>query len=133
HGVGGVLFGFSVEQDDKNVNQYIPAFRQGGTSLPDRDYYLKNDSRSQTIRTEYLKYITDMFKLVGDDEAVAQQKAQNILALKTALAKAQLSRVELRDPVKTYNKFSVEDFSKTTSGLDWSSMLASMRAQNADR
>jgi len=131
-GIGGVLFGFAVEQDDKNVNQYIPALRQGGTSLPDRDYYLKNDTRNQTIRTEYVKYITDMFKLVGDDEATAKHKAENILALETALAKAQMSRVELRDPVKTYNKFSVEDFSNTTSGLDWSSMLASMKVQHAD-
>jgi putative endopeptidase len=131
-GIGGVLFGFSVEQDDKNVNQYIPALRQGGTSLPDRDYYLKNDARSQNIRNEYVKYVNDMFKLVGDDEATAQRKAQNILSLETALAKAQLSRVELRDPVKTYNKFSVADFSKTTSGLDWSAMLVSMKVSKAD-
>ncbi|HYK46337.1 MAG TPA: M13 family metallopeptidase [Parafilimonas sp.] len=132
HGIGGVLFGFSVEQDDKNVNQYIPALRQGGTTLPDRDYYLKNDTRSQTIRTEYSKYVTDMFKLVGDDDATAQRKAQNILALETALAKAQLSRVELRDPIKTYNKFSLGDLSKTTSGLDWAAMLATMKVPTAD-
>ena len=50
--LGGGLFGFSVGQDDKNVNQYIPSLSQGGTSLPDRDYYLKNDSRSQTVRAE---------------------------------------------------------------------------------
>ena len=27
HGIGGVLFGFSVGQDDKNVNQYIPVIK----------------------------------------------------------------------------------------------------------
>ncbi len=131
-GIGGVLFGFAVSQDDKNVNQYIPEFRQGGLSLPDRDYYLKNDTRSQTIRTEYTKYVTDMFKLVGDDETMAQQKAQHILNLETALAKAQLSRVELRDPVKTYNKFSVDDFSKATPGLDWKALLTTMKVAKAD-
>jgi putative endopeptidase len=73
-----------------------------------------------------------MFKLVGDDESLAQQKAQSILDLETALAKAQLSRVELRDPIKTYNKFSVADFSKLTPGLDWSSLLASMKVTKAD-
>ncbi len=46
-GIGGLLFGFSITQDDKNVNQYIPAISQGGTSLPDRDYYLKTDARSK--------------------------------------------------------------------------------------
>lgn len=131
-GVGGLLYGFFVGQDDKNVNEYIPQLRQGGTSLPDRDYYLKNDARSQNIRNEYVKYITDMFKLVGDDETIAQQKAQNILNLETALAKAQLSRVEMRDPVKTYNKFSVDEFNKLTPGLDWKSLFGSMKVTSAD-
>jgi len=131
-GVGGILFGFNVSPDDKNVNEYIPNVNQGGLSLPDRDYYLKSDSRSQTIRSEYVKYITDMFKLVGDDEKTAQWKANSILNLETALAKSQLSRVELRDPVKTYNKFSVADFSKTTPGLDWSNLLAEMKVTKAD-
>ncbi len=132
HGIGGVLFGFAVGQDDRNVNQYIPEVFQGGTSLPDRDYYLKNDARSQNIRAEYVKYVTDMFKMTGDDEATAQHKAQSILSLETALAKAQISRVELRDPIKTYNKFAVADFSKTTPGLDWSSLLAQMKVTKAD-
>ena len=131
-GVGGVLFGFSVGQDDRNVNEYIPALRQGGTSLPDRDYYLKNDARSQTIRTEYVKYVTDMFKLVGDDDAIAQKKAQQILNLETALAKAQMSRVEMRDPIKTYNKFSIADFNKLTPTLDWEAILAEMKVTSAD-
>lgn len=131
-GVGGLLYGFFVGQDDKNVNEYIPQLRQGGTSLPDRDYYLKNDARSQNIRNEYVKYITDMFKLVGDDETIAQQKAQNILNLETALAKAQLSRVEMRDPVKSYNKFSVDEFNKLTPGLDWKSLFGSMKVTSAD-
>ncbi len=130
--LGGGLFGFGVDQDDKNVNQYIPVLSQGGTSLPDRDYYLKNDARSQNIRTEYLKYVADMFKLVGDDEAIASAKAANIMALETGLAKAQLSRVELRDPVKTYNKFSIADFSKTTPGIDWKTMFAAMKVTTAD-
>lgn len=131
-GVGGLLYGFSVGQDDKNVNEYIPELRQGGTSLPDRDYYLKDDARSRNIRSEYVKYITDMFELVGDDEATARQKAQYILDLETALAKAQLSRVEMRDPIKTYNKFSVDDFSKLTPGLDWKNLFGSMKVSNAD-
>ncbi len=131
-GIRGVLFGFSVEQDDKNVNAYIPALHQGGTSLPDRDYYLKDDSRSRNVRTQYVSYITDMFKLVGDDSITAGNKAQEILGLETALAKAQLSRVELRDPIKTYNKFSVEDFNKLTPTLDWKAMLAAMKVTTAD-
>ena len=131
-GLGGGLFGFRVEQDDKNVNRYIPALLQGGISLPDRDYYFKEDARSKLIRVEYLKYVNDMFMLTGDDATAASKKAHAILGLETGLAKAQLSRVELRDPIKTYNKFSLSDFGKTTPQLDWKTLFANMQVTTAD-
>ena len=131
-GIGGVLFGFRIDQDDKNVNQYIATLSQGGTSLPDRDYYLKDDMRSKSIRDGYLQYIKDIFKLTGDADAIAQSKAEAIMGIETALAKVQLSRVELRDPIKTYNKFSVDDFSKTTPGLNWKALFTDMKIAGAD-
>ncbi|MGI8952937.1 MAG: M13 family metallopeptidase [Chitinophagaceae bacterium] len=131
-GIGNVLFGFGVGQDDRNVEKYIPYLSQGGTTLPDRDYYLKNDARSKMIRDEYVKYVADMFKLVGDDSVTAKTKATSILNVETALAQAQLSRVELRDPVKTYNKFSLTDFDATTPGWDWKTLLPEMKVTIAD-
>lgn len=131
-GFSSPLFRFSVGQDDKNVNEYIPQLSQGGTTLPDRDYYLKNNQRSKTIREAYLSFITDMFKLTGTDPADAAKKAQSILALETGLAKLQMSRVEMRDPQKTYNKFAVAAFSETTPGMDWKSLMKTMKVENAD-
>jgi putative endopeptidase len=131
-GLGSPLFRFSVGQDDKDVNTYIPQFSQGGTSLPDRDYYLKNDMRSKTIREAYVSYMTDLFHMTGDNLAQASQKAHDILSLETGLAKLQLSRVEMRDPKKTYNKFSVTDFSKMTPGLDWKNLMTTMKVTGAD-
>jgi len=64
-GISGGLFGFYVGQDDKDVNTYIPQLSQGGTALPDRDYYLKNNQRSKAIRQAYLSYMSDMFELTG--------------------------------------------------------------------
>ena len=131
-GIASPLFGFSVGQDSKKVTQYIPQFGQGGTSLPDRDYYLKNDPRSTKIRTEYIAYVTDMFKLTGVDEATAAKNASNILALETQLANAQLSRVEMRDPQKLYNKFLVDDFTKTTPAVNWKNLMAKMKVTGQD-
>jgi putative endopeptidase len=131
-GIGGILFGFGVSQDEKNVNHYIPSLSQGGLSLPDRDYYLKNDARSRQARTEFAKYVTDMFVLVGEPSADAAKKAEDILGLETGLAKVQLSRVEMRDPLRVYNKFSLVDFSKSTPGLDWKMLCADMKVPDAD-
>ncbi len=131
-GIGGLLFGFSITQDDKNVNQYIPAISQGGTSLPDRDYYLKTDARSKAIQAAYLSYVKDMFVLTGDDSVMANTKAQNIFNLEKALAVAQMSRVEMRDPQKTYNKFSLAGLSQTTPDLNWATLLPEMKVSKAD-
>lgn len=131
-GYSAPLFRFDVGQDDKNVNQYIPQLSQGGTTLPDRDYYLKNDPRSKNIRAAYLSFMTDMFKMTGTGEAEAAKKAQSILDLETGLAKLQMSRVEMRDPQKTYHKFSLSDFSKETPGMDWKNLLEAMKVANAD-
>jgi putative endopeptidase len=48
------------------------------------------------------------------------------------LATAQMSRVEMRDPYKTYNKFSVADFSKTTPNMNWVTLLPKMKVSGQD-
>lgn len=113
------FFSFYVAQDSRNVSKYALQFVQGGTTLPDRDYYLKNDARSQKIRDAYRDNLTRMFALIGEEPGRATTNADAILKLETALANAQLTRVERRDPIKTYNKLTVGDFSKQTPGINW--------------
>ncbi|MGN6401177.1 MAG: M13 family metallopeptidase [Flavisolibacter sp.] len=131
-GLGGALFGFGITPDRKNVTVYVPSLSQGGTSLPDRDYYLKNDTRSTTIRKAYQQHLTNMFKLIGESADKAEHDAATVLRIETALAKAQMSRVEMRDPYKTYNKFAVKDFSATTPSIEWNWMLGKFGLNGAD-
>ncbi|MBS1736863.1 MAG: M13 family metallopeptidase [Bacteroidetes bacterium] len=131
-GAGAPLFGFYVGQDAKDATRYMAQLGQGGTSLPDRDYYLKNDPTSQAVRSAYVSYIKDLFVLTGNTPDAAAKKADEIMGLETGLAKLQMSRVEMRDPIKRYNKFSVADFSKTTPGMDWKTLLIAMKVPNQD-
>lgn len=131
-GISSALFGFFVSQDRKDVTKYIPQLSQGGTTLPDRDYYLKADNRSTTIRNAYAQHLNKMFALVGEDAATAAAHADAVLRIETALAKAQMSRVEMRDPYKTYNKFAVKDFSATTPSINWNGMLGNLQLKGAD-
>lgn len=131
-GVAAPLFGFFVAQDRKNVEHMIPQFGQGGTTLPDRDYYLKNEGRNAGIQEAYKKYIVALFTLVGSPKEKAEQNAISIFELEKKLAAAQLSRVEMRDPYKTYNKFLVADFGKTTPGINWPQMLTQLRVTGED-
>jgi len=117
--ISSPLLGIGVRQDSKNVSQYIVGISQGGTSLPDRDYYLKNDPRSIAVREAYAKYITELFTLTGTSQAKAKENADKIIALETAMAKAQMSRTEMRDPVKLYNKMSVKELSAESPHFSW--------------
>jgi len=131
-GVGSPLFSFGVGQDSKHPTQYIVSFGQGGTSLPDRDYYLKSDARTLKVQAAYKQYITTLFTLTGSSEDVAQKNAATIFALETKLATIQMSRTAMRDPNKTYNKLSVADFSKTTPHLNWAELMPKMKVKGQD-
>lgn len=131
-GNGSPLYGFFVGQDRKNVEVMIPQFSQGGITLPDRDYYLKNDARSQQIRNAYKTYIVKLFSLTGFNATEAEQNATVIMTLETALAEAQMPRVQMRDPQKTYNKLSVKEFAKATSSLNWVQLMPVMQVTGVD-
>jgi putative endopeptidase len=131
-GAASPMFGFGVGQDRKNVKKYLVSLGQGGTTLPDRDYYLKDDNRSIKIREAYLAYMTTLFTLTGSSAAEATQKANTILAIEKSLAEAQMSRLEMRDPYKTYNKFTVTAFSGATPNLNWAVILPKLEVKGQD-
>ena len=131
-GIANPMFGFGVSQDRKNVTKYLPSLGQGGTTLPDRDYYLKDDSRSLKIRDAYTTYMTTLFTLTGSSAATAKQKAATVMAIEKQFAAAQMSRLEMRDPYKTYNKFTVADFAKTTPNLKWATILTQLKVKGQD-
>ena len=131
-GVSGGLFSAFVNQDSKDINTYRIHMGQGGISLPDRDYYLKDDARSVAVRAALKEYITTLFLLSGIRETEAQSQADNIMATEKILAKAQWSRVELRDPQKRYNKFTPEEFSAKFKALDIPHLMSVMGIAKQD-
>ncbi|WP_299700301.1 M13 family metallopeptidase [uncultured Pontibacter sp.] len=131
-GAAAPMFGFYVGQDRKNVEVMIPQLSQGGTTLPDRDYYLKNDARSTRIQESYKNYITKLFTLTGTDQATAQKNAETIFNIEKKMAEAQMARVEMRDPHKTYNKFAVADFSNTTPNMEWKQLMSKLKVTGED-
>ena len=116
--VGTGWYDFGVGQDEKISTQYAVQMGQGGLSLPDRDYYLKEDARAKAIRAAYKTYMTSIFQLLGDAPSLAATNADAVLALETKMATASRSRVDLRDPQKNYNKVPVTQAVKSYPNLD---------------
>ena len=126
-GLPGAIGGY-VEADAGDPTRHALYLEQGGTSLPDRDYYLLDEPRFVDIRTKYAAYLEKIFGLAGRPNAAADAKA--ILALETELARIQWAREETRDAVKTYNKMAVTTIVADFPGFDW---MAWARPQGIDK
>jgi putative endopeptidase len=127
----GAPYVFGINQDARNSLQYAVILRQGGLGMPDRDYYLKDDAKLKDARTKYLAHMAKMLGMAGDGDA--QTHAAAILDLETALANVQWTRVENRDPIKTYNKTAVADLRQMMPNYDWQAYVrASDIAGKAD-
>src|SRR5258708_289011 len=83
-----VLFGFGAQPDLHNASVQIAGVSQGGLGMPDRDYYLNQDAKSQETRSKYAEHLAKMFVLAGESQETAQKDAQSVLALETKLAEA---------------------------------------------
>jgi putative endopeptidase len=116
---GNFFFRSGTEQDAVDSDTMIAAVSAGGLGLPDRDYYLKTDPKSVQTRAQYTAYIVKLMGLVGEDPARAQADADAVLRIETALAKASLTRVERRDPHKTYHKMSLAELHALAPEIDW--------------
>ena len=103
------LFGFGSQPDLHNASTEIANVSQGGLGLPDRDYYIADDPKSQETRQKYQEHISRMLHLLGDDEATAQKEAQTIMGIETRLAKAAMERVKMRNPQNRDHKMTVAE------------------------
>src|SRR3984957_1374298 len=73
----------SVRPDSKHSAQYALWISQSGLGLPDRDYYLSDDTRLAGFRAKYREHIEKMLHLLG--VAGAAKEADTIIALETAI------------------------------------------------
>jgi putative endopeptidase len=120
------LFGIYGSADARNSSMVIAQLTQSGMGMPDRDYYLNEDPRSVDLRAKYITYMTTVFKLMGEDETTSAASAQNVIALETRLAKAAMSRLERRDPNKTYNKLTTAELVKLSPVFNWNRYFADL-------
>ena len=120
------LFGLGAGSDDKNSEHVIAQLYQGGLGLPDRDYYVNQDGRSQEIREAYIEHLVAMFKLMGDENEAAQDAADAVMKMETRLAEASMTRLERRDPHKTYNKTTLAALAGGARYFDWPGYFAAV-------
>src|SRR3989449_510797 len=120
------FFGFASRQDFKDATQVIGGVDQGGLGLPDRDYYFREDPKSEELRHLYVDHVGKMLSMAGDAQAPAH--AKRIFQLETDLAKASLDRVARRDPNKVYHRLDRSGLLTSAPHFDWNDYFATVGA-----
>jgi putative endopeptidase len=119
--LGTSPFRTTVVQDEREPEKYIVAIAQGGLGLPDRDMYDAKAKQFEKPRDGYRKYIAAMFTLIGAKDA--DKRAAAVYALEEKIAQTHWTRVQNRDPERTYNKMTIAELSKLAPGIDWKPWL----------
>lgn len=118
------VFGFGAGSDLKNSNVIIINAGQGGLTLPNRDYYTKDDAKSVETRQKFVDYMTNIFKLLGDNADTAAANAKAVMTVQTRLAGASLGPVEMRNPDNRYNKISLTAAQAVTPDFSWADYMS---------
>ena len=112
------LFAFYPQPDLHDSSKTIAWLDQGGLTLPDRDYYLKDDAKSVETRQKYVEHVQKMFELAGDKPETAAAEAKTVLSIETGLAKASMDRTLRRDPKNRDHAMTVADIATAAPNFD---------------
>ena len=109
--------GSNIFSDEKDPDTNVVYITQAGLTMPDRDYYLKDDEQFVKGRQLYLDYVANVFTKAGIENAA--QRAEGLLALETKLAEVQWTKEENRNPVKSYNPKTLDELKEMAPKIDW--------------
>ncbi len=116
YGVSGPIgIGIFSDMKDPDVNAIYVV--QAGLTLPDRDYYLKDDEQFVTGRQLYLEYVTNVFTQAGYEGGA--DRAERLLALETRLAEVMWTKEENRDWSKRYNPMNMDELNEMAPQINW--------------
>jgi putative endopeptidase len=123
-----VFFNFTSSPDPKNARMMIADIDQGGLGLPEKDYYLRTDPKSQEIRQKYLAHIAKMFALIGVPEATASKKASTVMSIETDLAKASLDVTSRRNPQLLVHEMPIDELVQLSPNFDFKLFFKQVKA-----
>jgi putative endopeptidase len=118
-------FNLSGSSDLHDPGNVIADIGAAGLGLPDRDYYLKPEKRFVDARAGYLVHVAKILRLAGSTEQEAADAAQKVMAFETALAKASLDNLALRDPASIDHKMSFDQLRGLIPHFDWTAYYRS--------
>jgi putative endopeptidase len=109
--------------DAKDPSIYAFYLSQGGIGLPDREYYFKDDAKSELIREQYRAYIADLHQIAG--MAIDADGVRKIYDLEESIAKQHMLKERMRRFADNYRRIEASELPDLVTGVEWSGYLAS--------
>jgi predicted metalloendopeptidase len=122
------IFAFGASPDLHDASMTVALIDQAGLTLPDRDYYLKDDADMVAIRKGYLEHMTKMFTMIGQTPEQAAKNAATVMQIETELAKASMDRTLRRDPKNIDHKMALADIETAAPNFHLRRYLAATRS-----
>ena len=126
------FFSFYADDDPGNRSMLIATIEQSGTSLPDREYYFRNDTESERVRNEFKGHVARMFMLANASPEQADIDASTVLRIETRLANASAPSHGYGKPDRRYFPCPVRRLDEVTDGIDWEGLLTSVNRTDLD-
>ncbi len=128
----GASMPIDIEQlvDWNDADKYSMIVAQGGLGLPDREYYTKDDEKSEELRTAYVVHVEKMFDLVGLPDGAAA--AQTVMAFETRLAEQNMTKEDTRNRAQNYQTFAKENWRDVMPEFNWDGWLAEIGVAELD-
>lgn len=115
-------FGMFIMADLKKPEEHALYTWQGGLGLPDREYYLKEDEKSVSLRQSYEEHVAKMLGLAKIENAEAA--AGSIMALETKMAAQHMKKEDTRDMMRLYNAVPVDSLNDLMPKFAWKEYMA---------
>ena len=117
----GISTAFHVffEADIMNSRENLLQIYQGGLSLPEKSYYIDEDSVTVSIRDKFREHVVKMFMLCGFSEEQSKENMQAVMRIEKRIAEKSFDNVQQRDPAANYHKFSYDSLKTEYSTLPW--------------
>ena len=109
--------------DARDPSIYAFYLSQGGIGLPDREYYFKDDAKSELIREQYRAYIADLHQIAG--MAIDADGVRKIYDLEESIAKQHMLKERMRRFADNYRRIEASELPDLVTGVEWSGYLAS--------
>lgn len=119
------LISAGVTVDSKNPDTYIPSIGFGGMGLPDRDYYLVDNERNETIRKSYISYLSFLLEKAGHEDFY--KTAEEVYDFERQVAQLEWDKTAVRNSDLTYNKISRAELASLSGDFPIDALLDEMK------